>query len=229
MKQLIALACSLLLCSCANSVVTKSYVAGGSGDVVAPPVDAKDFGSVDGVRFTYCGVGAYDPQAIYIRPFCVDNAVFRGHIADSDGEIPLRKALTPVAFASILKEQLSKIAPARILREDESPRVGWLVDGEFQLVDGGSQEARFFLGTFGAGRSMLLLHVKVTDVETNTVVYEFDVAGSSNLQGRRGTLRASGLGPAVPFDLRNAAERIYLALTPDPFRYGARSSLVIGR
>lgn len=61
------------------------------------------------------------------------------------------------------------------------------------------------------------------------MIYEFDVAGGSGLQGKLGTVRASGLGKAPPFDLRNAAERIYLVLTPDVHRYGARSSVTLSR
>jgi len=207
--------------------VTKTDVAtaGGGG---AAAIDPKDFGSVDGVRMTTnCGVGASDPTAIYIRPFCIDNATFTGDQTASNGEMPLRKALTPVSFAGTLKEQLEKIAPARILKEDESPRTGWLVEGDFNTIDGGSQLGRFFFGTFGAGRSFLSMHVRITDVEQGVVVYEFDVAGGSRLQGRHGTVRASGLGKATPFDLVNAAERIYLALTPNAHRFGSRSSVTL--
>ncbi|MGZ4985780.1 MAG: hypothetical protein ACXV8A_06780, partial [Chthoniobacterales bacterium] len=57
------------------------------------------------------------------------------------------------------------------------------------------------------------------------VVYEFDVAGGSRLQGRSGTVRASGLGKATPFDLENAAERIYQTLEPNVHRYGSRNSV----
>ena len=178
------------------------------------------------VRYqTNCGVGETNPLAIYIRPFCIDSAIFRGDEAASDGEMPMRKALTPVAFAEDLKEELSKIAPARILADNERPKVGWLVEGQFDLVDGGSPAARFFFGVFGAGQSFLALHVKVTDVVSHRVIYEFDMAGGSNNQGRRGTVLASGMGKATPFDLRNAAERILLVLSPDPFRYGARNSV----
>ena len=53
------------------------------------------------------------------------------------------------------------------------------------------------------------------------------MAGGSRLQGKLGTLRASGLGKATPFDLRNAAERIMLVVSPDPFRFGARSSVTL--
>ena len=73
----------------------------------------------------------------------------------------------------------------------------------------------------------LLLHVKVTDVVTHRVIYEFDMAGGSRGQGKLGTIRASGLGKATPFDLRNAAERVMLVLSPDPHRYGARSSVAL--
>lgn len=225
MKPLFALIPSLLLCSCADMYVTKTDVAGG-GSSSAAAVDAKDYSSMNGVRYTTnCGVGAANPRAIYIRPFCIDNATFTGNQTASEGEMPMRKALVPVSFASSLKEQLEKLAPARILEDDETPRVGWLVEGEFRIVDGGSPVGRFFLGQFGVGRSFLAMHVRITDVEQGMVVYEFDVAGGSRLQGKLGTVRASGLGRATPFDLENAAERIYLALEPNAFRYGSRANV----
>ena len=204
--------------------VTKTQVAAGATSTSVSS-DAKDSKGV--YMTTNCGVGAYGPKAIYIRPFCIDTAVFTGHQTNSDGEMPIRKALTPVEFAGTLKEQLEKIAPARILRDYETPRTGWLVEGEFQLVDGGSPAARFFFGHLGAGQSHLMLHVRVTDVDRGMVVYEFDMAGGSRLQGRAGTIRASGLGYARSFDLVNAAERIYLVLTPNAFRYGTRADMAL--
>ena len=89
-----------------------------------------------------------------------------------------------------------------------------------------SPVGRFFFGVFRVGQSFLAMHVKVTDVEKHRVVYEFDMAGGSHGQGKFGTVRASGLGKATPFDLRNAAERMLLVLSPDPFRFGARSTVV---
>ena len=225
MKPLFTLAFSLLLCSCADMVVTKTYVSS-SARRGRTEVDAKDFGFRETVRYeTNCGVGAANPAAIYIRPFCIDNATFMGDEAASDAEMPIRKALTPLAFADDLKEELNKLAPALVIADDEVPNVGWLVEGHFDLIDGGSPVGRFFLGNFGVGRSFLALHVKVTDVEKHQVVYEFDLAGGSRGQGELGTVRASGLGKATPFDLRNAAERVLLVLSPDPFRFGARSSV----
>ena len=223
MKSLFVFASSILLCSCADMYVTKTDVAtpGGSGGA---PIDAKDFDK--GVHFvTNCGVGASNPTAIYIRPFCIDTSRFEGDEAQKDGEMPIRKAITPVEFAEDLKQQLEKIAPTRILKDKERPRYGWLVDGNFEVVDGGSPLGRFFLGNFGVGQSMLALHVKVTDVDRGVVVYEFDMAGGSRFQGRHGTVRASGLGRASHFDLENAAERVYLTLTPNPYHYGERSSV----
>src|SRR6266576_5761264 len=161
MKPLIAITSSLLLCSCADMYVTKSQV-GGSGAAV--PTDTKDFGSHVRMITANCGVGAYGPRAIYIRPFCVDTAKFTGDQAQTEGEYPIRKALAPVEFAEDLKEQLEKIAPARVLKPHETAPLGWLVDGEFDVVDGGSPGARFFLGSFGVGQSVLALHVRVTDV-----------------------------------------------------------------
>jgi hypothetical protein len=224
MKLFLALLSSILLCSCADMYVVKSDVAGGSTRTTTS--DAKDSKGV--YMTTNCGVGAHDPKAIYIRPFCIDTAVFTGDQTNSDGEMPIRKALTPVEFAGVLKEQLEKMAPARILKDNETPRIGWLVEGEFTLVDGGSAAGRaLFFGHLGVGQSRLALHVRVTDVERGIVVYEFDMAGGSNLQGRGGTVRASGLGYARSFDLVNAAERIYLVLTPNAFRYGARSDIAL--
>src|SRR5205085_2868675 len=166
-------------------------------------IDAKDYGSKGVHMVTNCGVGASNPSAIYIRPFCIDTAVFQGDEALTDGEMPIRKALTPVEFANDLKEQLEKIAPARILKGTQKPRVGWLVEGHFDLVDGGSPLGRFFFGNFGAGRSFLALHVRITDVDRRAVIYEFDMAGGSRYQGKLGTVRASGLGRATHFDLVN--------------------------
>jgi len=224
MKPFLALLSSILLCSCADMYVTKTDVAGGSTRTTTS--DAKDSKGV--YMTTNCGVGAYAPKAIYIRPFCIDTAVFTGDQTNSDGEMPIRKALTPVEFAGVLKESLEKMAPARILKDNETPRTGWLVEGEFRLVDGGSIVGRsIFFGHFGVGQSHLALHVRVTDVDRGIVVYEFDMAGGSNLQGRGGTIRASGLGYARSFDLVNAAERIYLVLTPNAFRYGTRTDIAL--
>jgi Domain of unknown function (DUF4410) len=227
MKSLIALLSSFFLCSCADMVVTKTDVAGSSRTTASS--DSKDYDSKNGVHMVTnnCGVGAAYPKAIYIRPFCIDTAIFKGDQTPSGGEMPIRKALTPIEFAGDLKEQLELLAPARILQNDETPRTGWLVEGEFMLVDGGDPVGRFFLGTFGVGRSFLALHVKITDVDKGITVYEFDMAGGSRGQGRHGTLRASGLGRAISFDLVNAAERIYLVLDPNAHRYGARSGIAL--
>lgn len=220
MKSLFALASSLLLCSCADMYVARSQVGGGS----VASVDGKDFGSVRMVS-TNCGVGDYSPRAIYIRPFCVDSAVFAGDVALSSGEVPIRRALTPVEFAQDLKEQMEKIAPARILRPNESAPTGWLVTGRFQMVNGGNPSGRFAFGQAGVGQSTLVLHVHITSAHTGAVVYDFDLAGGSDLQGKLGTVRASGLGRATHFDLQNAAERVYLTLSANPYRYAARANV----
>src|SRR5256885_849603 len=178
MKSVIVIASSILLCSCADMYVTKTDVATPGGRT-AGAIEEKDYGSKGVHMITNCGVGASNPKSIYIRPFCIDTAVFRGDEALSDGEMPIRKALTPVEFATDLKEQLEKIAPTRILKDSEKPRTGWLVTGYFTLVDGGNPYARFFVGSVGAGQSELVLHVKVTDIDRGTVVYEFDMAGGS--------------------------------------------------
>jgi hypothetical protein len=224
MKSFLVVISGILLCACADVHVTKTDVATAGGGT-APPIDAKDYGSR--VHMVTCGVGAYNPKAIYIRPFCIDNAVVEGDVASSEGEVPIRKALMPVEFAEDLKQELEKIAPARILRDNEIPRLGWLVEGHFDRVDGGSPLARFFFGQFGVGRSFIALHVRVTDVNKGVVVYEFDMAGGSGLQGKFGTVRASGLGRATNFDFRNAAERVYITLSVNPYHYADRSQATL--
>jgi hypothetical protein len=226
MKSFLAIVSSILLCSCADMYVTKTEVATADTHSVGA-IDAKDYGSTRMHMVTNCGIGASNPQAIYIRPFCIDTATFIGDQANSEGEMPIRKALTPVEFAQDLKEELEKMAPARILKDYERPHVGWLVEGRFDNVDGGSPLGRLFFGSFGAGRSFLALHVRVTDVRRHVVVYEFDMAGGSNYQGKFGTLRASGLGKATHFDLRNAAERVYVTLSTNPYRYAAHTDAVL--
>ena len=212
MKPLIALITSLLLCSCADMRVTRTQVAGG-GSRGGVSSDSKDYGNGVHMITANCGVGAYGPKAIYIRPFCIDTAVFHDDMGTA-GEAVIRKALTPVQFAQDLKEQLEKLAPARILKEDETPRTGWLVEGEFTVVD-------------SAHPSRLALHVRVSDVDRGMVVYEFDMDGGSHGQWHWGSVRSAGHGRAVHFDLENAAERIYLVLETNPFKYGKRTHLAL--
>jgi hypothetical protein len=187
--------------------VSRTHVAGSGGRSTAYS-DPKD-----GIRMTTnCGVGASAPRAIYIRPFCIDTAVFAGKHGASEGELPIRKALAPIEFAGALKQQLEKLAPARVLKDDETPRTGWLVEGEFTVVD--------------SGPSRLALHVRITDVNKGITIYEFDMDGGNRGQGLFGSIRGSGYG-ATHFDLENAAERIYLVLETNPFRYGKRTSLAL--
>lgn len=183
---------------------------------------------------TQVASGDINPQAIYIRPFAVGE--FRG---DHHGEAQqaIRQAQAPAMFAKILKEELEKIAPTHILEDDEAPEMGWLVEGEIQVVDGGSPYLRGLpvAGKLGAGRSGIVTHVQISNVRgsrhsdgkggTRNTLYEFDVAGGSRLTGARGSVMAPGLGYSVPFDYRNTAERIYQTLTPDFARYGARTAV----
>src|SRR5438045_3585862 len=97
MKPLIALVSSFLLCSCADMHVTRTQVAGG-GSRSTVLSDAKDYNGVHMVT-SNCGIGATAPKAIYIRPFCIDTAVFSDDIA-TPGEAVILKAITPLAFRS---------------------------------------------------------------------------------------------------------------------------------
>ncbi len=201
------------------------------------------------VKRTYVASGATDPKAIYIRPFTVSNAIVAGRHG-SLNERPLRRSLLPAQFAQALKEEMSKLAPTMILKDDEVAPTGWLVEGEFDLVHAGSPTLRGLVPHTGAGRSTIRIHVRITDASRaatvvegkdmgdvksvdysrhGEVLYEFDLAGGSSITDPAGSIYAPGLGYAVPFDLRNAAERVMMALSPDPHRYGFRSSPTIRR
>jgi hypothetical protein len=188
------------------------------------------------VTQTQVATGEMNPKAIYIRPFAVGE--FKGSHG-SEGYRVLRESQAPREFATILKEELEKIAPTIVLADDEVAPTGWLVEGELQVVNAGSPTGRAFLGHAGVGRSGILTHVVIKDVDGHHVadgksgrsntVYEFDVAGGSRLNGHVGSVKASGLGYAPAFDYRNTAETIYHALTPDANRYGVRTALTIQR
>jgi len=217
-NRLFALSIIVLLASCAQMKVVKTDVA----------------------------TGATNPKAIYIRPFDVTYTDYIGHHSGGDGERPIRRSLAPAEFATDLCNELSEIAPAKVLKDDETAHVGWLVTGDFVLVDAGNPYLRGLVG-FNAGRSRVKLHVRVIDLESKTVrgdskeadaskelakgrgniIYEFDVAGGSRFTGPLGSVSAPGLGYSVPFDFKNAAERIKVALSPDPFRYGDRTTTLI--
>ena len=218
-SALLALATALLLTSCAGVTVKKTYVA----------------------------TGAANPRTIYIRPFDVTYTKFKGRHRGGVGERPIRQSLAGLTFAEILKEEVEKIAPAMVLSPGDLPTTGWVIEGELDIVHAGSPTLRTLSGPLGFGQSEVQIHVRIVDlsavgglsagskdkggaetVSTETssdgVIYAFTLQGGSRASGPRGTITAPGLGYSVPFDFRNAAERVYLALSRDPFRYGVRSS-----
>ncbi len=202
------------------------------------------------VAHTDVASGATNPRAIYIRSYLADDARFKGNHGHV-GEKPLRRSLAPAEFSKILKEELEKIAPAMVLKSNEEPETGWLVESDLQWVHGGSPFLRSTpLGALGVGRSQVLIHVRVTDLDAKNpssdakknvasgtarevasqngpVIYEFDLAGGSRLSGIDGQIYAPGLGKAATFDYRNAAERVMMALSVDPHKYGVRAEPVI--
>lgn len=204
--------------------------------------------SCAGVHVSHTSVasGATHPLAIYIRPFDISQAEFTGDHANR-GERPLRRSLAPAQFAEDLKEEMEKIAPAMVLKEDEVPKVGWLVEGTFDEVNGGKRALRA-LSAGPLGKSTVKIHVRITEAgghrmavdgkdakdESETsyakrgnVLYEFDLEGGSNWTGFHGSIAAPGLGDAAAFDYHNAAERVMMALSTDPHSYGLRTSPTI--
>lgn len=192
------------------------------------------------VSNTDIATGATNPQAIYIRSFA-DEAEFSGHQGGA-GERPIRHSLASAAYSKALKEQLEKLAPARVLEDDETPTTGWLVESNLELVDAGDPNLRHLVLP-SVGRSKVKIHVRVTDVRgrhrgldvkdmgksrgRGNVLYEFDLAGGSRLSGPIGSIYAPGWGYASTFDYKNAAERVYMALSVDPLDYGTRQSPTI--
>jgi hypothetical protein len=199
------------------------------------------------VTHTDIATGATHPSAIYIRPFDVSDCTFIGR-HHSAGELPIRKSLAPAEFTEDLKEQLELLAPALVLKNGDVPNSGWLVEGSLDLVDAGHPGTRAepIGDLFCAGASHIMIHVRVIDLDARrsvtvdakdagtqteavktkrgVVIYEFDMAGGSHCTGKLGSITAPGIGYAPPFDYRNAAERVYEALSPDEFKYGLRDS-----
>ena len=179
------------------------------------------------VTHTEVATGAVNPQAIYIRPFPVAYGQFDR--CSPSGNRPIRAALASVEFANDLQEELSKIAPARVLAPGEDAPVGWRVDGWFEAIESGYAPCGWNPFRKTASRpSCLKLHIRVTDVCRSRcggdgVVYAFDVQAGTRAEGV-GSPASPGLGYPLPFDFRNTAELIALTLTPDPFRYGVRTS-----
>jgi hypothetical protein len=191
------------------------------------------------IAHTDVASGAYNPKAIYIRSYIADNAHFKGHHGDSGGEHLIRRSLAPAAFSKALKEEMERLAPAMVVDDDDIPTTGWLVESNIEYAHAGSQTLRALLGPVGLGHSCVKIHVRITDVSghhpvandkdlskggSGNVIYEFDVSGGSSISGAIGSTYAPGLGNPEEFDYKNAAERIYYALSIDPQRFGARTS-----
>ncbi len=202
------------------------------------------FSACAGVRVadTQVASGATHPRAIYIRPFDVSDARFSGYHRGA-GEDPIRQSLAPAEWSLALKEELEKLAPTTVLKDGEHAPTGWLVEGSLDVIDAGKPVLRFLAGPdnpLRIGRSKVKIHVRISDVggryiasddkdaglgrKHGNVVYEFDLAGGSRCTGGAGSTTAPGAGYATPFDFKNAAERVLIALSTDPFRYGERTS-----
>ena len=190
------------------------------------------------ISHTDIASGAINPKAIYIRSYIADNTPFHGHHGDSVGEHLVRKSLAPAAFSKALREEMEKMAPAMVIKNDEVPTTGWLIESHIDYASAGSQTLRALFGPLGLGHSTVKIHVRITDVDSNTIVsndkdlskggsgnviYEFDVDGGSSISGPIGSTYAPGVGNPEEFDYKNAAERIYYALTIDPQKFGTRT------
>jgi len=190
------------------------------------------------IAHTDIASGAYKPKAIYVRSYIAENAHFKGHHGDSYGEHLIRRSLAPAAFSKALREEMEKIAPAMVIDDDDEPITGWLIETNLEWVHAGSPTLRALGSPFGLGHSCVKIHVRITDVDghsvassdkdfgkgaSGNVIYEFDVSGGSSISGPAGSTYAPGVGNAEEFDYKNAAERIYYALSIDPQKFGTRT------
>lgn len=176
------------------------------------------------VKQTYVATGAANPSGIYIRPFNVsEGAVRMDH--GGEGAKPIKESLYGRQFAETLQLEMSKMAPSMVIEADEDAPRGWVIEGDLDLLDAGLRPARGVFGPLGIGKSTVMAHVRIVDVDKGEVVYAFDISGGSGFSGRWGTLKSAGMGHAIPFDFRNLAEEIYLVLSRNPGNYGTRSSI----
>lgn len=199
-----------------------------------------------GVKIAHTDVasGATNPKAIYVRSYIAEDAPFKGRHGGGEGNRAIRRSLAPAEYSKALKEELEKLAPAMVLKEGEVPDTGWLVESDIEYVHAGSPTLRAIPVAGrpgGLGRSKVKIHVRVTDLDgryveagkdlskggSGQVIYEFDLDGGSRGTGHIGSIYAPGLGYAVPFDYKNAAERVMYALSVDPHGYGVRNSPTI--
>jgi hypothetical protein len=106
------------------------------------------------VTHTDVASGATNPKAIYVRSYIAESAKFKGNHGHV-GEKPIRRSLAPAEYSKALKEQLEKLAPAMVLKEDEEATTGWLVESDLVWVHGGSPALRSIpvISHLGPGRS----------------------------------------------------------------------------
>ena len=74
-----------------------------------------------GITHTDVATGATNPKAIYVRSYIAEDAKFKGRHGGGEGNRAIRRSLAPAEFSKALKEEMEKMAPARVLAHDEEP------------------------------------------------------------------------------------------------------------
>jgi len=99
----------------------------------AAPTDTKDFGSHVRMITPKCGVGAYNHGNLHSAILC-GTPKFTG----DQRKMTARCRSGRLSHGRVCRgsegTNWEKIAPARILKPGETARIGWLVDGEFDVV-----------------------------------------------------------------------------------------------
>ena len=117
----------------------------------APTVDAKDFGSRAASLDELRGGSGQSGGDLHPAHFASIPAIFRGDEAASDGEMPIRKALDSRRFCEDLERRTEQDrAVTRVSRTTKCRQVGWLVEGQFDLVDGGDPAGSLLLRVHSA-------------------------------------------------------------------------------
>ena len=73
------------------------------------------FSGCAGAKVTHTDIatGATNPKAIYVRSSIPDDAVFKGHHGDSEGEHLIRRSLAPAGLSKAIKQEMEKKMSSR--------------------------------------------------------------------------------------------------------------------
>ena len=169
-----------------------------------------------------------NPPVIYIAPF--DMSTARWLVGREGVDLVDFKAQFQTNFGNQLEQRLLKLAPVQQRWVDDLPDHGWLVAGEFIVVDQGSRALRTGIGV-GEGQTTLETNVYVYDLSISKTEYvlsfrtgvpdEKDGTGAGSGSAPAGisalgepVSTLSGLGSGLKLDTTRTAREIAAYLAP---------------